>query len=153
MNVLYSLHHIGYTIPPQADAGWIGEAGPGLSYLGRDRAVRLNESQLGLHELESRAFGSHAEASGGSSGSRQSAVSVGVGRTLRLGEPRVPSMTSRSPLANISACSTRPNCLVDSPELRVPMSTWTAKVQIWRKAPSLCARHVPNHRAAIHRER
>ncbi len=32
MNVLYSLQHIGYTIPPQADAGWIGEAGPGSSY-------------------------------------------------------------------------------------------------------------------------
>ncbi|MFF2555311.1 flavodoxin family protein [Nocardia sp. NPDC058058] len=33
MNVLYSLQHIGYSIPPQADAGWIGEAGPGPSYL------------------------------------------------------------------------------------------------------------------------
>ena len=32
-NVLYTLQHIGYTIPPQADAGWIGEAGPGPSYL------------------------------------------------------------------------------------------------------------------------
>jgi multimeric flavodoxin WrbA len=32
-NVLYSLQHLGYTIPPQADAGWIGEAGPGPSYL------------------------------------------------------------------------------------------------------------------------
>ena len=32
-NILYSLQHIGYTIPPQADAGWIGEAGPGPSYL------------------------------------------------------------------------------------------------------------------------
>ena len=32
MNVLYSLQHLGYTIPPQADAGWIGEAGPGPSY-------------------------------------------------------------------------------------------------------------------------
>ena len=31
-NVLYSLQHLGYTIPPQADAGWIGEAGPGPSY-------------------------------------------------------------------------------------------------------------------------
>jgi multimeric flavodoxin WrbA len=31
-NVLYSLQHIGYSIPPQADAGWIGEAGPGPSY-------------------------------------------------------------------------------------------------------------------------
>jgi multimeric flavodoxin WrbA len=33
MNVLYSLQHLGYTIPPQADAGWIGEIGPGASYL------------------------------------------------------------------------------------------------------------------------
>ena len=33
MGVLYALQHIGYTIPPQADAGWIGEAGPGPSYL------------------------------------------------------------------------------------------------------------------------
>ncbi len=32
MNILYSLQHLGYTIPPQADAGWIGEAGPGASY-------------------------------------------------------------------------------------------------------------------------
>jgi multimeric flavodoxin WrbA len=32
MNVLYSLQHLGYTIPPQVDAGWIGEAGPGPSY-------------------------------------------------------------------------------------------------------------------------
>ena len=31
-NILYSLQHIGYAIPPQADAGWIGEAGPGPSY-------------------------------------------------------------------------------------------------------------------------
>jgi multimeric flavodoxin WrbA len=33
MNLLYSLQHLGYTIPPQADAGWIGEVGPGPSYL------------------------------------------------------------------------------------------------------------------------
>ena len=32
MNILYSLQHVGYTIPPQADAGWLGEAGPGPSY-------------------------------------------------------------------------------------------------------------------------
>ena len=31
-DVLYALQHIGYTIPPQADCGWIGEAGPGASY-------------------------------------------------------------------------------------------------------------------------
>lgn len=33
MNILYSLQHLGFVIPPQADAGWIGEAGPGPSYL------------------------------------------------------------------------------------------------------------------------
>ena len=32
-NILYSLQHNGYVIPPQADAGWIGEVGPGPSYL------------------------------------------------------------------------------------------------------------------------
>lgn len=32
MDVLYSLQHIGYMIPPQADTGWVGEAGPGKSF-------------------------------------------------------------------------------------------------------------------------
>jgi len=32
MTILYALGHLGYTIPPQADCGWIGEAGPGPSY-------------------------------------------------------------------------------------------------------------------------
>jgi multimeric flavodoxin WrbA len=36
MNVLYSLQHLGYVIPPQADAGWIGAVGPGPSYLDPD---------------------------------------------------------------------------------------------------------------------
>lgn len=34
--VLYALQHLGLTIPPQADAGWIGEAGPGPSYGDKD---------------------------------------------------------------------------------------------------------------------
>ena len=33
MSILYSLQHIGFVIPPAADAGWIGEVGPGPSYL------------------------------------------------------------------------------------------------------------------------
>lgn len=32
MGILYSLQHVGYSIPPQADSGWIGEVGPGPSY-------------------------------------------------------------------------------------------------------------------------
>jgi multimeric flavodoxin WrbA len=31
-DLLYAFQHIGYMIPPQADCGWIGEAGPGPSY-------------------------------------------------------------------------------------------------------------------------
>ncbi len=33
MNILYSLQHLGFTIPPQADAAWLGGVGPGPSYL------------------------------------------------------------------------------------------------------------------------
>lgn len=36
MTILYALQHLGYCIPPQADAGWIGEAGPGPSYCDED---------------------------------------------------------------------------------------------------------------------
>ena len=43
MNILYSLQHLGYAIPPQADAGWIGEAGPGPSYLDPDSGGPENE--------------------------------------------------------------------------------------------------------------
>jgi multimeric flavodoxin WrbA len=32
MGILYSLQHVGYSIPPQADSGWIGKVGPGPSY-------------------------------------------------------------------------------------------------------------------------
>jgi multimeric flavodoxin WrbA len=31
--ILYALQHIGLAIPPQADSYWVGEAGPGPSYL------------------------------------------------------------------------------------------------------------------------
>ncbi len=43
MNILYSLQHIGYTIPPQADAGWIGEVGPGPSYLDQGSGGQDND--------------------------------------------------------------------------------------------------------------
>ena len=43
MNILYSLQHLGYVIPPQADSGWIGEAGPGPSYLDPDSGGPNND--------------------------------------------------------------------------------------------------------------
>ena len=33
MDILYALQHIGYTVPPQADCGWLGAVGPGPSYM------------------------------------------------------------------------------------------------------------------------
>jgi multimeric flavodoxin WrbA len=43
MNVLFSLQHLGYVIPPQADAGLVGEAGPGPSYLDEGSGGPSNE--------------------------------------------------------------------------------------------------------------
>lgn len=43
MSMLYSLQHIGYSIPPQADCGWIGEVGPGPSYLDKESDAKNNE--------------------------------------------------------------------------------------------------------------
>lgn len=43
MGILYSLQHIGYSIPPQADCGWIGEAGPGPSYLDKESGAVNND--------------------------------------------------------------------------------------------------------------
>jgi len=43
MNIMYSLQHLGYIIPPQSDAYWVGEAGPGPSYLDHDSGGTEND--------------------------------------------------------------------------------------------------------------
>ncbi len=43
MSILYALQHVGYSIPPQADCGWIGEAGPGPSYLDKGSNAQNNQ--------------------------------------------------------------------------------------------------------------
>lgn len=43
MNMLYSLGHLGYVIPPQADAAWLGEIGPGPSYLDEESGGPEND--------------------------------------------------------------------------------------------------------------
>ncbi len=42
-DILYALQHVGYTIPPQADCGWIGEVGPGPSYLDEESHAKEND--------------------------------------------------------------------------------------------------------------
>ena len=41
--ILYALQHLGYSIPPQADSGWIGEVGPGPSYLDEEADAQEND--------------------------------------------------------------------------------------------------------------
>lgn len=42
-SVLYALQHVGFTVPPEAEAGWIGEIGPGPSYLDPDSGGPEND--------------------------------------------------------------------------------------------------------------
>jgi multimeric flavodoxin WrbA len=41
--ILYAMQHIGYSIPPQADCGWVGEIGPGPSYLDKESNAFEND--------------------------------------------------------------------------------------------------------------
>lgn len=43
MGMLYAMQHLGYSIPPQADAGWIGKVGPGPSYLDEEADAKNND--------------------------------------------------------------------------------------------------------------
>ncbi len=48
MGILYALQHIGYSIPPQADCGWIGEVGPGPSYGDKEWKGEKLEMRVGF---------------------------------------------------------------------------------------------------------
>lgn len=43
MGILYGMQHVGFIIPPQADCGWIGEAGPGPSYADDESDAKNND--------------------------------------------------------------------------------------------------------------
>ena len=51
MSILYALQHNGYSIPPQADCGWIGEAGPGLAIWMRNRMLKTMPSPTEMRHL------------------------------------------------------------------------------------------------------
>ncbi|WP_214879302.1 MULTISPECIES: flavodoxin family protein [unclassified Exiguobacterium] len=52
-SVLYGLSHIGFTVPPNVDAYWVGEAGPGASYLdaGRENAFTKKNGRFLAYNL------------------------------------------------------------------------------------------------------
>ena len=62
--VLYALQHIGLTVPPQSDAYWVGEAGPGPVLPRRRRRRRGNAwttRNTRLHDLEHAALRANAQ--------------------------------------------------------------------------------------------
>ena len=85
MSVLYALQHIGYSIPPQADAGWIGEAGA-RAFISRQRVrrsrKRFHKPQHNVYDLELNASRAYAKRCRRNSRPRQSAF--GMGRRLSL---------------------------------------------------------------------
>ena len=92
--VLYALQHIGLTVPPQSDAYWNGEAGPGPVLprpRGGRRAQRVDDPQHGLHDLEPPA--PRADAQGRRRRSRPTATRRTTG-TSRTPTTRTPSTAS-----------------------------------------------------------
>jgi len=52
-SILYGLSHIGFTVPPNVDTYWVGEAGPGDSYIdaGRDNAFTKKNGRVMAYNL------------------------------------------------------------------------------------------------------
>ena len=92
MNILYSLQHLGYVIPPQADADWLGEAGPGPSYLDpgsggpENDFTNRNTTFMAWNLMH---LARMLKDAGGISGAREPALSVGRRLSLRLRQPRL----------------------------------------------------------------
>ncbi len=90
MSILYGLQHLGFLVPPQADAGWMGEAGPGPSYGDEGSGGPENDftnRNTDVHDLEPHARGPDAEGPGRLSRPRQPKVTLGRRLPFRLREP------------------------------------------------------------------
>ena len=97
MNVLYSLQHLGYVIPPQADTGVARRSRPrpvvprpGLGWSGE----RLHEPEHDVHGVEPHAPGADAQGQRRHSRPRESTHRVGRRVPIRLPQPRVPGVTA-----------------------------------------------------------
>lgn len=47
-DIIYALSHLGFTIPPQADCYWVGDAGPGPSYIeaGQENEFTIRNTRI-----------------------------------------------------------------------------------------------------------
>ncbi|MEF2548477.1 hypothetical protein VQ045_15055 [Aurantimonas sp. E1-2-R+4] len=100
MSILYALGHLGYTIPPRADCGWIGEAGPAPSYgdhgAGLDNDfTRRNITIMTWNLLH---MARMLKAAGGPAEPRQRSPRLGGRLPLRLREPGAPGLSREGPL-------------------------------------------------------
>jgi multimeric flavodoxin WrbA len=53
-SILYSLSHIGFTVPPNVDTYWVGEAGPGPSFIearGKENEFTMQHNQIMTYNL------------------------------------------------------------------------------------------------------
>lgn len=53
-SILYGLSHIGFTIPPNVDTYWVGEAGPGPSYIeanGNENEFTMQHAKIMAYNL------------------------------------------------------------------------------------------------------
>ena len=93
MNILYSLQHLGFAIPPQADAVLArrGRPGPELPRprLGRP-GERLHQSQHDVLDLEPAAPRADAQGRRRDPRARQPGQPLGRGLPARLRQPRLP---------------------------------------------------------------
>ena len=93
MSILFSLQHIGFTVPPQSDAGWLGEVGPGPSYLDEGSGGPDNDftnRNIAFMTYNLLHLASMIRRAGGDSGLRQPAHGLGRRRPPRQRQPGVP---------------------------------------------------------------
>ena len=92
MNILYSLQHLGYTIPPQAEQAGSGRRARPVDTSTRARVVhqRLHEPQHDLHDMEPAPPRADAEGRRRRTGARQPALGMGRRLPIRLPESGAP---------------------------------------------------------------
>jgi len=64
-DLLFALQHVGFTVPPQADPYWVGEAGPGPSYRDAGRGNAFTQRNVRIMSWNLVHFARLLEAQGG----------------------------------------------------------------------------------------